>query len=429
MKALIVEPSRSSRLFLSMTLGNRGIEVDCAKDEDTAKVFLGHGSYDVICIAKTLESGDCRNFCSMLRANAATQATPIVMLSATDDIDSVEYLTHGITEIVGRNDSASLIRCMELYRTRSKQKSADAGNILYIEDSQSLAISVSKLLKDHGYQVTHFASGEEALSHFRYNDFDLILTDVVLEGSIGGTALVRHIRDTERADQFPIPILAMSAFNDASRTLALFQAGANDYVSKPIIDDELLARINNQMLTQRLFRELQEQQAELEQVAMTDQLTGLYNRHYLMETAGKKISFANRHGNKLSMIVFDLDHFKEINDKHGHAIGDLVLRKVGELMRKQTRNEDIVARFGGEEFVIMLDHCDLKFAAREAERIRETLNNTNIDVVKGGLQVSGSFGVAEYAESDVDFNGLFVRADKAAYLAKMNGRDGVIIAD
>ncbi|MFT5755807.1 MAG: two-component system cell cycle response regulator [Alteromonadaceae bacterium] len=251
------------------------------------------------------------------------------------------------------------------------------------------------------------------------------MTDIILAGKISGTAIVRYIRDSEIKHKtlipIPIPILTMSSFDDASRKLALFQAGINDYVLKPIMNEELLARVDNLILNQRLFKQLEAQRQRLEELAMTDQLTGLYNRHYLLDSASKKISAAKRHDINLCLVVMDIDFFKSFNDEHGHAMGDLVLTQVADILYNHIRHNDIVARFGGEEFVILYDQCPLAQAMAKTEVLRKDLEQLKPE----GLTVTASFGVTQLNEQDKDFDGLFARADEAVYKAKDNGRNCV----
>ena len=155
---------------------------------------------------------------------------------------------------------------------------------------------------------------------------------------------------------------------------------------------------------------------------MTDQLTSLYNRHYLVDTAPKHLSEARRHNYPLSVVVIDLDHFKSINDTHGHTVGDVVLRETGNMLANAVRDEDVVARFGGEEFVALLSHCDLQSALSKTEDLRAKLEALK----PAGLTVTGSFGVASYdPERHDDFSQIFSDADKAVYEAKDSGRNCV----
>ena len=422
MKALIIDPSRSFQLFLGMFLRKRGLITDYATNENEAEALLNKDEYQLICVARILTSGDCRSFCFHLRSQPESSMIPIIVFTASGDLDTESYLALGVTEVFHRQDVVALDAYIVRLKTTSSSNSKRGGKILYIEDSLSVAKLLIKSLEQQGYEVSHFTNGEEALSFYENNSFNLVLTDVVLAGIMDGTALVRHIRDMDKnKNSLPVSILAISSYEDNARTLSLFQAGVNDYVRKPVIDQELLARVDNLVLNHRLLKELEEQQQHLERIAMTDQLTGLYNRHYLMDVAQKKIASIKRHSVKLSLIVIDIDFFKKINDAHGHTMGDLILTQVGGLFKELTRDEDVVARIGGEEFVILLDACSLKHAFTKAEEIRKALEEANFE----NLNVTASFGVAQYGEDDKDFGALFMRADKATYLAKDNGRNTV----
>lgn len=155
---------------------------------------------------------------------------------------------------------------------------------------------------------------------------------------------------------------------------------------------------------------------------MTDQLTGLYNRHSLFDMGPKYLSDAKRHKFPVSLVVIDLDHFKNVNDTHGHATGDVVLKSIGQVLKDQCRTEDFVARFGGEEFVMLLSHCDIDFAISKAENLRKEVEAAQ----PAGLTITASLGVAAMEEAD-DFNTLFEKADKAVYEAKESGRNKVVI--
>ena len=151
---------------------------------------------------------------------------------------------------------------------------------------------------------------------------------------------------------------------------------------------------------------------------MTDQLTSLYNRYSLSDMASNYLSEACRHGNPLSIIVTDIDYFKKINDKYGHSIGDAVLIAVSQLLKNSCRNEDFAARFGGEEFVILLPHCNLESAIQKAETLRQSIETMNPE----SIPVTASFGVATLPlETTCQFDELFNMADKAVYAAKAGG--------
>jgi two-component system cell cycle response regulator len=423
MKALVVDPSKFARMIINMTLKSHGVLTDSVSNEKEATSLIENNDYELICIARTLESSDCRLFCSRLRATPSTQSTPIVMLTVSDEPEPESFMALGITEIFSKNDIPAFSDYVESLSKTSKSNFLYGGRILYVEDSLTIAKITISVLNEHGYEVIHITTGEEAVELYNGQNFDLVITDIVLAGKMSGTSVVRHIRENEKNQKVPIPtsILAMSSFDDTSRKLALFKAGVNDYVPKPIMNEELLARVDNLILNQHLFRQLEVQRQGLEELAMTDQLTGLYNRHYLLDNASKKVSAAKRHNIELCLVVIDIDFFKSFNDEHGHAMGDLVLMKVSKLLSNHVRNNDVVARFGGEEFVILYEHCTLIHAVEKTEELRKNLEKLKPE----NLTVTASFGVAQFNENDNDFHGLFARADKAVYQAKDNGRNCV----
>ncbi|MCU7966062.1 MAG: GGDEF domain-containing protein, partial [gamma proteobacterium symbiont of Bathyaustriella thionipta] len=154
-------------------------------------------------------------------------------------------------------------------------------------------------------------------------------------------------------------------------------------------------------------------------------LTGLYNRHYLFISANKKIAKAKRHHEPVSFIMMDIDHFKHINDNYGHPVGDIVLQKVATIIEQQSRSEDVAARFGGEEFVILLDHCSLMDAQFKAEKYRQLIEAERPEQ----HVVTCSFGVVQMNPEGEAIDSLIKRADLALYQAKENGRNQVVIGE
>jgi two-component system cell cycle response regulator len=328
-----------------------------------------------------------------------------------------------VTEVFPKSDLKLLSHYIANVAEQKLDTGEVPGRILYVEDQKSTASFISELLRQNGFDVRHYFKAEDALDAFNNEDFDLVLTDVILEGEMSGLGLVRAINTDP--DKHMTPILAMSGMSDPARKVELLRAGANDYVSKPVVEGELVARVTNMLVNKRLFDKVHEQQKRMQEMAMMDQLTGLFNRHYLGETAPKYLSKACRHQYELSLLVIDLDHFKAINDTYGHMAGDTVLKEVGGVLKDFGRREDIVARFGGEEFVIMLTHCGADDAYKRAEVLRK-----NIEALKpAGLTVTSSIGVATLGK-DIEleqcgFEQLFAAADDAVYKAKGSGRNCV----
>jgi len=190
-----------------------------------------------------------------------------------------------------------------------------------------------------------------------------------------------------------------------------------------VVEEEVVARVSNLISNKQLFDQVRAQRRHLYELAMIDQLTGLYNRNSLSEFAKKAFAEANRHDFPLSLILIDIDHFKHINDTHGHLTGDEVLASVGEMLKQSCRSEDFAVRFGGEELMLILPHCDLENAINRAEELRLALEELN----PGGIHLTGSLGVTSRPLGrEVSMEDLFRVADVAVYQAKESGRNQVV---
>jgi diguanylate cyclase (GGDEF)-like protein len=161
----------------------------------------------------------------------------------------------------------------------------------------------------------------------------------------------------------------------------------------------------------------------LEELATRDGLTGVYNKRAMLEMVESKLAAATRFSRHLSVLVIDLDHFKAVNDSHGHDVGDVVLKGLGAILRKAKRATDVVARFGGEEFVVLCEQTDAEGAMLLAERVREELARTAFPAPAGPIQVTCSVGLATFPDAGGDWETLFRAADEALYVSKRSGRD------
>ena len=240
---------------------------------------------------------------------------------------------------------------------------------------------------------------------------DLILLDIVMPDMDGYTVLERLKSRPETTD---IPVIFVTGKTEGHEEERGLELGAVDYIHKPIRAGIVNARVNTHV-TLKLQRD------RLANMAMFDQLTAVYNRHYLVEAACQKIARSLRHRKPLSLLMLDIDHFKHINDQHGHAAGDEVLVSIARHLQSASRKEDIVARFGGEEFIVLLDSCDHNEAMGKAEQFRRGIEA----LTPRGLTVTASFGMATLDPDGEDFETLVGRADQALYDAKADGRNRV----
>jgi diguanylate cyclase (GGDEF)-like protein len=308
------------------------------------------------------------------------------------------------------------------------------GKILIVDDSVESRQLLLRILKKAGYKIFEAADGQEGLTQAAKILPDLILLDIVMPELDGYQVCEALKKDLRTAD---IPVIFLSAETETKDKIRGLESGGVDYITKPIDRGELLARVQTQLKIRRLTKELIranialiKKNAELEganaaitHLMHTDPLTGLANRRFFLEILDNLMSLARRHHTPLSLVEADLDHFKAINDTYGHAWGDQVLKDFGVLLKKHSRKEDLVARFGGEEFIMALPQTDLEGAKIWAEKIRLALEEMGWEQIKG--KVTGSFGISQFHPDDTP-ESFIERADKALYQAKAAGRNLVM---
>jgi diguanylate cyclase (GGDEF)-like protein len=289
--------------------------------------------------------------------------------------------------------------------------------IVLIVDDSPANVQILALMFRNLYQVKIATSGAKCIEIANTTPKpNLILLDIMMPEMDGFETIKILKSDRQTSD---IPVIFVTGRQDSHDEEKGLKLGAADYIRKPVREAIAISRINTHIT-------LQQQRKRLEDLALHDQLTGLYNRHYLLEVAEHKVASSKRHGHNLSLMMVDIDHFKKINDNHGHQTGDTVLSKLGDFLSTQHRKEDLIAvRFGGEEFVILLENCDLEQATKRAEQIRADIEKLN----PAGLDISASIGVASIKSDEQDFQSLLGRADKAVYKAKYEGRNCVIVND
>ena len=382
---------------------------------------------DLILLERHLPDGAGLDFAHVVRRSYQTAGTPILLLATeVDQTLTNASLEAGITELFSKYELERLAAYVE-ERVRSEDASLRlSGRALLVEDSLPVARFVRGILERIGLKVDAFTSAESALVALTAKDYQIALIDVLLEGQMSGLGLVRAIRSDDEGRNQKMPILAMSSMEDVARRIELLRQGANDFLAKPMFEEELVARVRNMVRLKRLLDESEAQREHLRRLAMTDQLTGLYNRHYLAEIATRRIAEANRHRIPVSLLVLDIDHFKRINDSLGHEGGDSVLAETASNIRAACREGDVAARTGGEEFVVLLINTSGARAAEFAEHLRSRIEASR----PSGLDVTVSIGLAEDGgRHDCTFESLFKTADAALYQAKESGRNRVVSVD
>jgi two-component system, cell cycle response regulator len=299
-----------------------------------------------------------------------------------------------------------------------------AWRILLVDDEATQRLIMARLLKRAGYEVEMASNGREALAKLEEGDFPLMITDWEMP-EMDGISLCRALRSKEQGYTYIILLTSRDAIEHLVTGL---QSGADDYLIKPVIEPELIARLNTGRRIVTLERSLRAANEENRRLSITDPLTGAYNRRYLMEQLPREVDRASRYSRRLSAIMCDVDHFKKINDTHGHLTGDEVLRWFVNTLRGHLRKSDWIARYGGEEFVIVLPETNATNAAKCAELLRQHVSGAAFKLQELELPVSASFGVSGWQDETpkgASFDALIAQCDAGVYASKAAGRNSV----
>lgn len=320
-------------------------------------------------------------------------------------------------------------------------------SILVVEDEAIVATEIQYTLRGLGHDVPQVASsGEDALQIVARRRPDLVLMDIRLQGELDGIETAARLRE-----QSDVPVVYLTANSEDAYLSRASETNAYGYLLKPFDGRALRAaielalrkhRVDSRRRSERKLREetLRSACAELEisndllfELATRDELTGVFNRRELTRLLTQELSSAANHSSQVAMILLDIDHFKAINDRYGHAAGDEVLRQVGRVVSGAVREQDYAARYGGEEFAVVLPSADMNVALAVAERMRAAMAGFpfNVQDLHGEhhqLWVTASAGVAVAPQHGSSTSALFARCDDALYQAKAHGRNRVMPA-
>jgi diguanylate cyclase (GGDEF)-like protein len=304
--------------------------------------------------------------------------------------------------------------------------SSEQFQVLVADDSPLYSTLIRQALSTQPCSLLFAKNGYEAFTMFAKYRPQLVLTDWVMP-ELSGPDLCRRIRQ-EFADTYTYLIL-LTSNSEKDNVIAGLATGADDYLTKPFHPGELVARVGVGRRIVELQNEIQAKNRLLEQMALTDPLTGLPNRRAIDFWAPRQLSAAARHGFPMWVAVADLDFFKQINDRFGHAAGDAVLQGFAEILRSNTRESNVSGRIGGEEFLLVLTHADRANVEIAIERIRGALQDHTFRFAGQDVHVTASVGVAGFQGAEAtEFNQLVAAADAALYAAKQKGRNRIEFA-
>lgn len=300
--------------------------------------------------------------------------------------------------------------------------------VMLVEDSRTQALKFQMMLESHGYHVSVAQNGLEAMNMLLNSQTSIVISDWIMP-EMDGSELCRAIRKHDFGNY--VYIILLTAKDSKNDIIEGLEAGADDYLTKPVDDAELIARLTTAERVIRLESSLKQRNKEIALLSITDPLTKVFNRGYLNDNLPKAFKRAVRYQQNLSIIICDLDHFKNVNDNYGHQVGDLVLKAFVKALDGSLRKDlDWMARYGGEEFLIALPETDLNGGTAAAERFRQRIEELVIHADGKDIQITASFGVAAIDQngdkSYLTTDDLIKAADRCLYQAKDRGRNKCI---
>ena len=445
-RVLVVDDIAINVKLLEAKLSSEYFDVLSASSGSAALEIADAELPDVILLDVMMPRMDGFEVCRRLKANPRTADLPVVMVTALSDAanrlrgleaGADDFLTKPVNDIAlfARVRSlARLKRMMEEWRLRDEicgrfggsQSVAEEGGparVLIVEEDAFAAARMSETLA-LAHRVTVVGSCTEAQSRLD-GETELIIASLTTPDG-DPLRLVSQCRGNELFRQ--LPVLLIAAERDLPRLAKGLDLGANDYLIRPVDRNELLARTNTQIRRKRLQDRLNDNYQRSLSLALTDELTGLYNRRYLLAHLDELVARVSRDGLDAAVLLVDIDHFKQVNDTYGHAAGDDVLRELAARATNTVRSVDLVARLGGEEFVVVMPETGPAIAIAVGERLRLAIANEPFTIRASDerLPITVSIGITSAIAGGDDRDRLLKRADDALYCAKAEGRNRVV---
>ncbi len=449
-RVLVVDDVIQNIKLLEAKLTSEYFDVLTAMNGKDALRIVDQEKPDIVLLDVMMPGMDGFEVCRRIRANPKSVHIPVIMVTALDqakdrvagiEAGADDFLTKPVSDLALFARVKSLVRlkvlmdelCMReatnqdfgvtVSRDLIQNISLSNASVLLIEDYARVAERIQKnMLPLAKVDVDNVINGE--ISTQNLEKYDLFIISLSLS-EVDGLRLCSKLRSSEATRRVPILVLVDDGDND--KMVRAMELGVSDYITRPIDNNELMARAKSQIRQQRYANRLRRNMQKSIEMAMKDAVTGLYNRHFLSTHLDNIMSHKNEKRKNVSLLMMDLDHFKLVNDTYGHASGDEVLREFSYRISNDIRNIDLAARFGGEEFVIVMPETNLEYAHFVAERLRKSICDEPF-VISGSnspIDITVSIGIAIAGDKNLSSSKLLVAADLALYQAKENGRNQV----
>lgn len=450
-RVLIVDDIPTNVRLLEARLTAEYFEVLTATSGPQALEICETAEIDIVLLDVMMPIMDGFEVCRRLKSSPKTHHVPVLMITALDQpSDRVKGLEAGADDFLTKpvDDTQLMARVKSLSRLKSLTDelraramtgqqiaiedalramdtiSASGGNVLIIDNDRRHAERVQSYLSEE-HKVGILLEPADAVFQVTGASYELVLVSMAL-GDFDPLRVASQVRTIDHSRN--IPIILMADEGDKARVVRALDLGINDFISRPIERNELKARVRTQIRRHRYAMELRESVNHSIAMAVTDDLTGLYNRRYFDRHLNVLLGKAQSQDKNLAVMILDIDHFKSVNDTYGHDAGDVVLKEFSARVKRNIRGVDLACRFGGEEFVVIMPDTDVTSAELIAERVRQAIAEKGFDI-KGQrpLSVTVSVGVS-FNENAADTpESLIKRADVALYRAKREGRNRVIL--
>ncbi len=441
-RILIVDDLAPNLHLLEVKLTAQYYDVVTAMSGEKALKIAQQGRIDLILLDAMMPGINGFETCKRLKSNQATWHIPVIIVTALEETkDRIRGLNAGADDFISKPicDFSLLSRVKSLLRlkmvtdqllTHTGRSLENAkpildtldkrnGRILIIDDHERMVEKIASPLRNHHEIITE-TDPKNIAKHLKQN-IDLVIVSIVSSRFDGLRVCAQMRLDARSRD---VPILVISNIDEQTRLARAYDIGINDTLMRPVEEQELLARVNTQLKRKFYADSLKENFNESLEMVVTDPLTGLGNRRYFDSSITPLFDQFCETGTPFSLVIFDVDNFKRVNDILGHDTGDKVLQEIAARLATKMRSIDVVCRYGGEEFVVAMPDTDQASAIIAADRVRALIARSPINVDGQAFDVSISAGVSEVKVND-KFTDIFKRADQALYRAKKTGRNRV----